>query len=240
MTKIERNHCMRWHLGWLPGGTPRPCSFHPSQTLTKSHSIHCLNMHRRLQLPETMVDPLSFLLNKLLHRIPHSFQAVPPWFLRWPTICTILHELDYLCHDKVPPSLSPYIGQRFLEWLPKPPASVSYTNLVSFLIHIGYETELRSQLSKFNITVRDDFDPLDPSIIRDPTLVNEPIDRKVHHARKAFLHRTRVALRRFRTPVYNAVANFFVQSGLIDLDDLASYDLAPPYKYCTGHILDYV
>ncbi|KAG1464112.1 hypothetical protein G6F46_003097 [Rhizopus delemar] len=29
-------------------------------------------------------------------------------------------------------------------------------NLVSFLIHIGYETELRSQLNKFNITVRDD------------------------------------------------------------------------------------
>ncbi|KAG1158539.1 hypothetical protein G6F37_005707 [Rhizopus arrhizus] len=96
-------------------------------------------------------------------------------------------------------------------------------NLVSFLIYIGYETELRSQLCKFNITVCDDFDPLDPSIIRDPTLVNEPIDCK-----------------RFRTPIYNAVANFFVQSGLIDLDDLASYDLAPSYKYSTEHILDHV
>ncbi|KAG1448861.1 hypothetical protein G6F55_010438 [Rhizopus delemar] len=113
-------------------------------------------------------------------------------------------------------------------------------NLVSFLIHIGYETELRLQLSKFNITVRDDFDPLDPSIILDPTLVNEPIDHKVKHARKAFLHRICVALRRFRTLIYNAVANFFVQSDLIGLDDLASYDLAPPYKYCTGHILDHV
>ncbi|KAG1047736.1 hypothetical protein G6F43_009833 [Rhizopus delemar] len=113
-------------------------------------------------------------------------------------------------------------------------------NLVSFLIHIGYETELRLQLSKFNITVRDDFNPLDPSIIRDPTLANEPIDRKIQHALKAFLHRICVALRRFRTPIYNAVANFFVQSGLIDLDDFASYDLAPPYKYCTGHILDHV
>ncbi|KAG1454504.1 hypothetical protein G6F55_007572 [Rhizopus delemar] len=113
-------------------------------------------------------------------------------------------------------------------------------NLVSFLIHIGYETELRLQVSKFNVTVRDDFDPLDPSIIRDPTLVNEPIDNKIQHVRKAFLHRICVALRRFRTPIYNAVANFFVQSGLIDLDNLASYDLAPPYKHCTGHILDYV
>ncbi|KAG1032652.1 hypothetical protein G6F43_013729 [Rhizopus delemar] len=75
-------------------------------------------MHRRLQLPEAIVGHLSFLLNKLPHRIPHSFQAALPWSLRWPTICTILHELDYLCHDKIPPSPPPNIGQRFLEWLP--------------------------------------------------------------------------------------------------------------------------
>ncbi|KAG1628547.1 hypothetical protein G6F44_011881 [Rhizopus delemar] len=56
-------------------------------------------------------------------------------------------------------------------------------NLVSFLTHIGYETEIRLQLSKFNITVRCNFDPLDPSIIRDPTLINEPIDRRLQHAR---------------------------------------------------------
>ncbi|KAG1579052.1 hypothetical protein G6F48_011453 [Rhizopus delemar] len=87
-------------------------------TLTKSHSIHCLNMHRRLQLPETIVDPLSFFLNKLPHRTLHSFRAVLPWPLRWPTICTILHEFDYLCHDKIPPSPPPYTGQRLLEWLP--------------------------------------------------------------------------------------------------------------------------
>ncbi|KAG1511296.1 hypothetical protein G6F46_007124 [Rhizopus delemar] len=75
-------------------------------------------MHRRLQLPEMIVDPLSFLLNKLPRRTQHSFQAVLPWSLRWPTICTILYELDYLCHDKIPPSPPPYVGQRFLEWLP--------------------------------------------------------------------------------------------------------------------------
>ncbi|KAG1141345.1 hypothetical protein G6F37_006935 [Rhizopus arrhizus] len=113
-------------------------------------------------------------------------------------------------------------------------------NLVSFLIHIGYETELRSQLKKFNITVRNDFDPLDPSTIRDPTFVSEPIDCKVQRACKAFLHRICVALRRFRTPIYNAVANFFVQFGLIDLDKLALYDLAPTYKYRTGYIFDHV
>ncbi|KAG1146677.1 hypothetical protein G6F37_004548 [Rhizopus arrhizus] len=71
-------------------------------------------MRRRLQSLETMVDPLSLLLNKLPHRTPHSFQAV----LRWPTICTILHDLDYLCHDKVPSSPPPYLGQCLLDWLP--------------------------------------------------------------------------------------------------------------------------
>ncbi|KAG0750046.1 hypothetical protein G6F57_011133 [Rhizopus arrhizus] len=109
MTRIERSRCVRWCLEWLPGRTSRPCPFHPSQTLTKSHSIQCLNMHRRLQLPETIVYPLSFFLNKLLQQIPQPFQAALPWFLRWPAICTIF-ELNYLCHDKVPPSPPPYIG----------------------------------------------------------------------------------------------------------------------------------
>ncbi|KAG1054317.1 hypothetical protein G6F43_003660 [Rhizopus delemar] len=106
-------------------------------------------------------------------------------------------------------------------------------NLVSFLTHIDYEVEPCSQLSKFNITVRNDFDP---SIIRDPTLVNELIGRKVQQACKAFLHRICIAHRRFRTPIYNVVANFFVQSGFIDLEDLASYDLTSLCKYRTGHV----
>ncbi|KAG0796785.1 hypothetical protein G6F57_001779 [Rhizopus arrhizus] len=54
-------------------------------------------------------------------------------------------------------------------------------DLISFLIHVGYGPELRSQLSKSNITVSDSFDP---SITRDPTLVNESVDSKVQHARK--------------------------------------------------------
>ncbi|KAG1151894.1 hypothetical protein G6F37_003887 [Rhizopus arrhizus] len=83
-------------------------------------------------------------------------------------------------------------------------------NLVSFLIHISYETDLCSQLNKFNITVCDAFNPLDSSIIRDPTLVNEPIDCKVQHVHKAFLHQIRATLQRFSTLIYNAVTNFFV------------------------------
>ncbi|KAG1318852.1 hypothetical protein G6F62_012137 [Rhizopus arrhizus] len=74
-------------------------------------------------------------------------------------------------------------------------------NLISFLTHIGYKTELRLRLSKFNITVRDDFDPLDPSIIRNSTLVIEPIDSKIQRACNVFLHRTYIVLQRFRTPI---------------------------------------
>ena len=106
-------------------------------------------------------------------------------------------------------------------------------NLVSFLIHIVYEAEVSSQLNKFNITARDDLNPLDPSIIRNLALVNETIDCKIQPARKSFLHRIYTALQRFRAPNYNAVANFFVQSGFIDPEDLASYGLAPLYRYRT-------
>ncbi|KAG0758218.1 hypothetical protein G6F57_007514 [Rhizopus arrhizus] len=101
-------------------------------------------------------------------------------------------------------------------------------NLVSFPIHIDYKTELRLQLNKFNITVRDDFYPLDPSIIRDAILVNEPIDCKAQHAREKFLHRICATLQRFRASIYDAIVNLFVQSDLIDLEDLASYDLTSP------------
>ncbi|KAG0819571.1 hypothetical protein G6F17_000339 [Rhizopus arrhizus] len=100
-------------------------------------------------------------------------------------------------------------------------------NVVSFLIHTGFEPELRFQLYKHKITIRDDFDPLSPSIIRDPTLLNESIERKTKLARHVFLQRLGSAFRRLKAPLYNAVTNYFLQSGLIDLNFLESFDLAP-------------
>ena len=66
---------------------------------------------------------------QLLNRIPYSFQVILPWFLRWPTICTILHELDYLCHEKKKtlPSLPPRLGQNSSIGFPLSVASVPYT-----------------------------------------------------------------------------------------------------------------
>ncbi|KAG1539847.1 hypothetical protein G6F47_007244 [Rhizopus delemar] len=118
MTRTERNICVRWRLGWLPGGKLEPCPRHPTQILTKQHAVRCLDMHHRLQMPETVQGPLSFLLNRLPNRIPCSSHSASPWFIRWPAICTILYELDYLFHRKDQPSPPFQPGQRFLDWLP--------------------------------------------------------------------------------------------------------------------------
>ncbi|KAG1167700.1 hypothetical protein G6F36_012458 [Rhizopus arrhizus] len=83
MSKSERSRCIRWRLGWLPDGKPRPCPKHPMQQLSKNHAINCLDMHRRLFMPKTAQDPLSFLLNMLPLRpsIPPSSALI--WYQRF-------------------------------------------------------------------------------------------------------------------------------------------------------------
>ncbi|KAG1537815.1 hypothetical protein G6F46_012598 [Rhizopus delemar] len=80
LSKSERSRCIRWRLGWLPSGKPRPCPKHPMQQLSKNHAINCLDMHRRLFMPKTAQDPLSFLLNMLPLRpsIPPSSALICP------------------------------------------------------------------------------------------------------------------------------------------------------------------
>ncbi|KAL4210254.1 hypothetical protein AB4K20DRAFT_1968358 [Rhizopus microsporus] len=68
-----RGRCIRWRLGWLAGGKPRLCPKHPTQLLSKKHAVNCLDMHRHLFMPDTIRDPLSFLLNMLPLR-----PSVPP------------------------------------------------------------------------------------------------------------------------------------------------------------------
>ncbi|KAG1147073.1 hypothetical protein G6F37_011848 [Rhizopus arrhizus] len=36
---IERSRLIRWHMGWLPGGRPKLCIYHPHELLTRSHAI---------------------------------------------------------------------------------------------------------------------------------------------------------------------------------------------------------
>ncbi|ORE18006.1 hypothetical protein BCV71DRAFT_286201 [Rhizopus microsporus] len=80
------------------------------------HTIYYLDMHHRLQIPRTIVNPLSFLLNKLPTRKPHSSQTSSLWNIRWSIIYVILREHDYLYHEKeLPPPSNP--RQRLLKLL---------------------------------------------------------------------------------------------------------------------------
>ncbi|KAG1046647.1 hypothetical protein G6F43_010877 [Rhizopus delemar] len=123
ITSIERSRVVRWRLGWLPGDVPKPCIYHPTDMFTLSHAIRCLHMHQRLQMPSTEPDPLSFLLNKLPTKrkngaLQHPSSTHSAWTVRWPTICQILFELDYLHHGKIP-SETPSLGNKLVNWLSK-------------------------------------------------------------------------------------------------------------------------
>lgn len=115
MTRSERSRCLRWRFGWLPHGKPQTCPFHPSELFTRKHSISCLQVHRRLCMPHTIEDPISYLLNLL----PVNFltkkarQSIDGWLIRWPTICAILLEMDCLAHSQVPEP-SDHLGEPLL------------------------------------------------------------------------------------------------------------------------------
>ncbi|KAI9480719.1 MAG: hypothetical protein EXX96DRAFT_501877, partial [Benjaminiella poitrasii] len=70
-------------------------------------------MYRRLRMPETIEDPLSFLLNQLPTNKPVSSHSR----IRWSSICLILHELAQLQHNKLILPTPPNPGQRLLDWL---------------------------------------------------------------------------------------------------------------------------
>ncbi|SAL94839.1 hypothetical protein, partial, partial [Absidia glauca] len=119
MPKPIRSKLLRWRLGWLPSSYNTNC--HCGSSLTKQHAITCLNMHRRLRLSTTLTDdPLSFLLNRLPHSPPRSHTTITKWKRYWPTIHTILLELEFLQH---PSHIEPPTNgiDPFLVWLTSSP-----------------------------------------------------------------------------------------------------------------------
>ncbi|KAG1422889.1 hypothetical protein G6F58_003063 [Rhizopus delemar] len=52
-------------------------------------------------------------------------------------------------------------------------------NVVALLVHNDYADELRSHLRKFKVTLKDDFDPCDPMILRDPIDASIPANTYV-------------------------------------------------------------
>ncbi|KAG1180466.1 hypothetical protein G6F70_004106 [Rhizopus microsporus] len=95
ITRSERSRCMRWRLGWLP-----------------------LDMHNRLQMPKSIDDPLSYLLNLLPPTLltKKARKSIDAWLIRLPPICTVLLEMDYLAHALFPES-SNHLGEPFVERL---------------------------------------------------------------------------------------------------------------------------
>ncbi|KAI9487224.1 MAG: hypothetical protein EXX96DRAFT_552304 [Benjaminiella poitrasii] len=70
-------------------------------------------MHQRLFLPALVEDPLSFFLNLLPAIKPRQPSEGSSWFVLWPIMCTILHELDHLFRHRLSPPLS-HPGRQFL------------------------------------------------------------------------------------------------------------------------------
>ncbi|KAG1140835.1 hypothetical protein G6F37_008751 [Rhizopus arrhizus] len=102
-----------WLVSWWGSQTlPR----HPNNNLSRRHAISCLNTRRRLCMPETIADPISFLLNMLPTRAFVPSITSLSWTWRWPVICSILRELDQLQHDTAIPCKTPH-GQKRIEWL---------------------------------------------------------------------------------------------------------------------------
>ncbi|KAI7905329.1 uncharacterized protein BX663DRAFT_585824, partial [Cokeromyces recurvatus] len=94
MTRRERFRCVRWRLGWLPLGKPKPAlSIQMNSSHTHAHIVFlvciCITAFR---CPKSIEDPLSYLLNlltstSLTKKVRKSIDA---WLIRWPSLCAIL------------------------------------------------------------------------------------------------------------------------------------------------------
>jgi hypothetical protein len=88
-------------------------------------------------------------------------------------------------------------------------------NIVALLIHNDYEDELRQQLHRFKVTIKEDFNPCDPQVFRDPKYADRtPAKREnlafIHHC-----NRIERAPQYIRVPVKSAVARYFYLKGWI-------------------------
>jgi hypothetical protein len=82
---------------------------------------------------------------------------------------------------------------------------------IALLIHNDYESEFRSQLNKLAITVRDEYDSLDPTNLRDPACFKWSHQDKADYAFGTFADRLIRAIRRIRAPVQHAVVCFYIE-----------------------------
>ncbi|CEI88904.1 hypothetical protein RMCBS344292_03280 [Rhizopus microsporus] len=69
-------------------------------------------MHNCLQMPKSIDDPLFYLLSLSLPTLltKKARKSVDAWLIRWPSICAILLEMDYLAHAQFPEA-SNHLGE---------------------------------------------------------------------------------------------------------------------------------
>jgi hypothetical protein len=88
-------------------------------------------------------------------------------------------------------------------------------NIVALLIHNDYKDELQQQLQRFKVTIKEDFNPCNPQVLRNPIYADRaPVEREnlvfMHHC-----NRIERALQYIRAPVEFAVARYFYSKGWI-------------------------
>lgn len=94
VTNKERSWCIRWRLGWLPGGGLKSYQNCPNTLFTRKHALYCLPMHRRLKVSSQHDDSLSYTLSQLPKSKPTSPRRIQYLKNIWPIVCKILAELD--------------------------------------------------------------------------------------------------------------------------------------------------
>ncbi|EIE82011.1 hypothetical protein G6F55_011139 [Rhizopus delemar] len=88
-------------------------------------------------------------------------------------------------------------------------------NVVALLVHNDYAPELKEHLKKFRIQVKEDFDPCDGSILKDPKYENSSNEERDNMAYMHHCNRMERALTYIRPPVKFAVARYFYEQGWI-------------------------
>ncbi|OBZ84699.1 hypothetical protein A0J61_07258 [Choanephora cucurbitarum] len=118
MTVAERSLLVRWRLGWLPGGKPRPCTCGHSP-LTKKHISLCLFFHLRLHVPTRVADPISYILNRLPKKRPTKDSSKRYWQFIWPSLINLLLQVDRIQHATSSPLPRPQHAtvSPFLQWI---------------------------------------------------------------------------------------------------------------------------
>ena len=101
----ERSRLVRWRMGWLPA-RPVGCNKCSHTHASRRHLITCLSVASHLGVAETAApNPLDYFLNTYLpiqkptlasseYMNPQQKHLVK----YWPVLCTIMLEIDMICH----------------------------------------------------------------------------------------------------------------------------------------------